>query len=407
MYNFDEIISRSGTHSISEDGFRYSLFGENVNEVLPYAEEDLIRMWIADMGFATPDFVRDAVKERLDRCILGYTDWMLTDEYYDAVKGWCSRRYNFDLKKDELFVSAGVVPALKALVGMIGEKGENVLILTPSYAPFKAAADYNGLNAVYSRLIEKDCHYEIDFEDLEQKAKDENTKILIFCNPHNPTGRVWTKEELEKVGKICVDNGLWIISDEIHCDLLRCGKTHVSFMNILPDYAKMVTCMAPSKTFNMAGFMESNIVIRDEELKKKWKRVFSSNINPMSLAGATAAFSKGDAWLEELKAYLDGNFEAVKRIFAEEAPKVKFEIPEATYLAWADLSAYIPVETEENVTLAFAKAGGVIIEYGKMFVDNGLGHVRINLAYPRSIVEEGIRRVCAVLRKIETGEVKL
>ena len=407
MYNFDEIISRSGTHSISEDGFRYSLFGENVNEALPYAEEDLIRMWVADMGFATPDFVRDAVKERLDRCILGYTDWMLTDEYYEAVKGWCKRRYDFDIKKDELFVSAGVVPALKALVGMIGNKGENVLILTPSYAPFKAAADYNGLNAVYSRLVEKGSYYTIDFDDFEQKAKDENTKILIFCNPHNPTGRVWTNEELERVGRICVENGLWIISDEIHCDLLRCGKVHVPFMNILPDYAKVVTCMAPSKTFNMAGFMESNIIIRDEELKNKWKKIFSSNINPMSLAGAIAAFSKGDAWLEELKAYIDGNFEAVKRIFSEEAPDVKFEIPDATYLAWADLSAYIPVETEENVTLAFAKAGGVIIEYGRMFVDNGLGHVRINLAYPRSIVEEGIRRVCAVLRKIETGEVKL
>ncbi|MBE6007950.1 MAG: aminotransferase class I/II-fold pyridoxal phosphate-dependent enzyme, partial [Lachnospiraceae bacterium] len=246
----------------------------------------------------------------------------------------------------------------------------------------------------------------IDF-DLEQKAKDENTHILIFCNPHNPTGRVWTKEELERVGKICADNDMWIISDEIHCDLLRCTKVHTPFMKVMPGYKKLVTCMAPSKTFNMAGFMTSNIIIRDEELKGKWRRVYSSNINPMSLAGATAAFSKGDEWLEQLKAYLDKNFELVKEMFETEAPKVKFAIPEATYLAWADLSAYIPVECEANVPFMFAENGGVVIEYGKMFVDNGLGHVRINLAYPASVVKEGIKRVCAVLNKIEAGEIEL
>ena len=407
MYDFDEIISRSNTHSSSEDGFKYSLFGDKVNEPLPYADDELIRMWVADMGFATPDFVRDAVKDRLDRKVMGYTDWMLTDEYFEVVKGWCKRRYDLDVKKEELFVSAGVVPALKSLVGMVGEKGDNVLILTPSYAPFKAAADYNGLNAVYSRLVEKDNCYTIDFEDLQKKAEDENTHILIFCNPHNPTGRVWTADELEKVGKICADNDMWIISDEIHCDLLRCGKTHIPFMNVMPEYKKLVTCMAPSKTFNMAGFMTSNILIRDEELKNKWKRTYSSNINPMSLAGATAAFSKGDEWLEALKAYLDKNFALAGKIFEEEAPKVKFEIPDATYLAWADLSEYIPVETEANVPFVFAENGGVVIEYGKMFVDNGLGHVRINLAYPASVVAEGIRRVCKVLNMIEKGEIKL
>ncbi len=165
--------------------------------------------------------------------------------------------------------------------------------------------------------------------------------------------------------------------------------------------------MAPSKTFNMAGFMTSNIIIKNDELKKLWMSKISSNINPLSLAAATAAFTKGDAWLEELKAYLDENFEFVKKLFAEYAPKVKFEISEATYLAWADLSAYVNVETKENVSLFFAKEGGVIIEYGSMFVDNGLGFIRINLAYPRSFVEEGIKRICKVLNKLETGEAKL
>lgn len=404
MYNFDEIIDRSNTNSISEDCFRYSLFGDKANEKLSYAEEDIIRMWVADMGFATPDFVREAVVARLNRKVLGYTDWMLNDDYYDIVKAWCKRRYDLDLKKDELFVAPGVVPALKTLVGIIGKEGENVLILTPSYAPFKAAAVFNGLNAVCSNLIEEDGHYSIDFEDFEKKAAD--AAICIFCNPHNPTGRVWTREELEKVGRICEESGLWLISDEIHCDLLRNGYTHLSFANVLPDYDKLVICMAPSKTFNMAGFMISNIIIRNEEIKKLWKGKVSSNVNPLSLEAAKAAFSKGDEWLDELKAYLDGNFEAAKRIF-EENSKVKFTVSEATYLAWVDLSAYMPKEVKENVPFIFAKEGGVAIEYGNMFVQNGKGHIRINLAYPRSVVEEGIRRICGVLKKIEMGEVQL
>lgn len=405
MYNFDEIIDRGNTYSSSEDGFRYSVFGERFGEELPYDEKDIIRMWVADMGFATPDFVRDAVKERLDKKILGYTDWMLNDNYFNCVKAWCKRRYDFDVKKGELFVSAGVVPALKTLVGLVGKKGENVVIFTPSYTPFKVAAEYNGLNAVYSRLIEKDGYYTIDFEDFEKKATAEGTTICIFCNPHNPTGRCWKEEELKKVGEICKKNDLWLISDEIHCDLLRNGYKHTPFANIMTDYDKLVTCMAPSKTFNMAGFMISNIFIRNDELKKLWKGKNSSNINPLSLEAAMAAFSKGDEWLGELKTYLDGNFEAAKRIFAENAPKAKFEIPEATYLGWADLSAYIP-ENAENVSLLFAKEGGVVIEYGTMFVDNGIGYIRINLAYPRSVVEEGVRRICKVLNKLETGEAK-
>ncbi len=166
MYNFDEIIDRTNTNSSSEDGFIGYVFGKEEAKEVPYAPEDLVRMWVADMGFATPDFVREAVKERLDRKILGYTDWALNDSYYNCVKDWCKRRYNLDVNKNDLFVSAGVVPALKTLVGLIGKEGENVVIFTPSYTPFKAAAEYNGLNAVYSRLVLNNGKYTIDFEDF-------------------------------------------------------------------------------------------------------------------------------------------------------------------------------------------------------------------------------------------------
>ena len=200
---------------------------------------------------------------------------------------------------------------------------------------------------------------------------------------------------------------MWLISDEIHCDLLRRGFSHISFGNILPDYDRLVICMAPSKTFNMAGFMMSNIIIRSRELRKEWYRKNSSTVNPLSLAAATAAFSKGDSWLEELKAYIDGNFEAVKAIFDSETPKANFKISEATYLGWLDISAYLKDDTGINVQYLFAKEGGVIIEYGDMFVDNGKGHIRINLACPLSMAKEGAKRICTVLKKLETGEVKL
>lgn len=405
MYNFDEIIDRSGTSSTSEDGFR-SLFGDKAGEKLPFEDKDLIRMWVADMGFSTPDFVIDAVKARLDRKIMGYTE-IMDDSYYNCVAIWCKRRYGLEFKQEELCISAGVVAALKSIVGILKDESKNVLILTPSYAPFKGAADYNGLGCVYSRLTDTDGHFTIDFEDFEKKAEDKDTNICIFCNPHNPTGRVWTEEELTKVGYICRKNNMWLISDEIHCDLLRNGFTHISFGNILPDYDKLVICMAPSKTFNMAGFMMSNIIIRNENLRKEWYKKNSNMVSPLSLAAATAAFSKGDSWLEELKTYLDGNFKAVKDIFDSEIPKSNFKISEATYLAWLDISAYLKNDKDINVPYLFAKEGGVVIEYGNMFVDNGTGHIRINLACPLSMAKEGAKRICTVLKKLETGEIKL
>lgn len=406
MYNFDEIIDRSGTSSTSEDGFRKSLFGDKAGEKLPYDDKDIIRMWVADMNFATPDFVIEAVKNRLDRKIMGYTE-IMDDSYYNCVSAWCKRRYGLEFKKEELCTSAGVVAALKSLVGILGRDSKNVLILTPSYAPFKGAADYNGLNCVYSRLTEKNGYFTIDFEDFEKKASDENTNICIFCSPHNPTGRVWTRDELTAVGDICRKNDMWLISDEIHCDLIRNGFTHISFGNIMPDYDKLVICMAPSKTFNMAGFMMSNIIIRNSNLRKQWYRRNSNMVSPLSLAAATAAFSKGDVWLEELKTYLDINFKTVKGIFDKEIPKADFKISEATYLAWLNVSAYLKDDRGVNVPFLFAKEGGVIVEYGNMFVDNGKGYIRINLACPLSMAQEGARRICSVLKKLETGEIRL
>ena len=394
-YNFDEIIDRRHTNAMNTDGFREYIFHAGPDMTFPYADEDFVRMWVADMEFATPDVILDQIKARLDRRILGYTK-VFDPAYYEAFSGWTARRYGFHFPKEELMTSPGIIPALYELVGYICKPGERVLILTPSYAYFKHAVDFNGRELVCSDLIEQDSYYTMDWEDLRKKAADKRTTLCIFCNPHNPTGRVWTPEELRIFGEICVENDLWILSDEIHCDLLRRGKQHTPMGKILPDYTKLVTCMAPSKTFNLAGMMFSNVLIRDEALRKAWKARHYDFENPLSIAAAQAAYQYGEEWLDQLVDYLDGNFAFMQDYFREKLPKARFTISEATYLAWIDVSWYLPEECE-FLPLYFANGAGVLLEGGNMFVANSDGYIRLNLACPRSILATGLERICRLL----------
>ncbi|MBS5371515.1 MAG: aminotransferase class I/II-fold pyridoxal phosphate-dependent enzyme, partial [Coprobacillus cateniformis] len=235
-------------------------------------------------------------------------------------------------------------------------------------------------------------------EDFAKKASDPQTKLFILCNPHNPTGRVWREEELMKIAKIIEENELWVISDEIHCDLIRTCQKHIPLGKVMPTYQKLITCMAPTKTFNLAGLMISNVIIRDEKLRNIWLSRHYNFDNPLSIAAAQSAYAKGEEWLKELQVYLDNNFKLTQDYLKENLPQAKFRISEATYLAWVDLSNYF--EPDENLPLFFAYRAGVLLEGGNMFVQNSDCFIRLNLACPKSILLEGLKRICeAVLTK--------
>ncbi|WP_418557391.1 MalY/PatB family protein [Longibaculum muris] len=397
MYNFDEIIDRKHTNAMNTDGFRDYIFHADESMKFPYKDEEFIRMWVADMEFATPDVVIEGIEERLKKRIFGYTR-VFSNDYYDAFVSWCQKRYDWSFEKKELVMSNGIIPALYELVNYICKKDEKVLFLTPSYAYFKYAADFNERESVCSDLINQDDYYTIDYEDFAKKASDPQTKLFILCNPHNPTGRVWREEELMKIAKIVEKNQLWVISDEIHCDLIRTCQKHIPLGKVMPTYQKLITCMAPTKTFNLAGLMISNVIIRDEKLRNIWLSRHYNFDNPLSIAAAQSAYAKGEEWLKELQVYLDNNFKLTQDYLKENLPQAKFRISEATYLAWVDLSDYF--EPDENLPLFFAYRAGVLLEGGNMFVQNSDCFIRLNLACPKSILLEGLKRICeAVLTK--------
>lgn len=401
MYNFDEIIDRQHTNAMNTDGFRDYIFHADENMEFPYKDEEFIRMWVADMEFATPDVVIDGIRERLEKRIFGYTR-VFENSYYEAFSGWCKNRYGWSFQKEELVMSNGIIPALYEMVEYICKPDEKVLFLTPSYAYFKYAADFNKREYVCSDLNYEEGQYTIDFEDFERKAADEKTTLFIFCHPHNPSGRVWKEEELQKLAEIIKRHHLWVISDEIHCDLIRLDQKHIPLGKVMPNYQRLITAMAPSKTFNLAGLMISNVIIRDKKLKEIWLGRHYNFDNPLSIAAAQAAYEKGNAWVEELRAYLDENFRYTKECLAEHLPRAGFRISEATYLAWVDLNAYF--EPDEQLPLFFAYKAGVLLEGGNMFVQNSDGFIRLNLACPKAVLAEGLKRICEAVNTKHDGK---
>jgi len=389
-YNFDEIISRHGTDAMSIDGFGPYLFDNEPNLNLKHTSEELIRMWVADMEFAVPPEIIDGIKERLKHPIFGYTG-MFEARYFDAFQSWAKNRYNWEFDKEHLVTSMGIIPALYAMVEYICKPGDKVLFMTPSYSFFKHASDRYDIEYVVSELKVTDGRYEMDYEDIAQKVSQPEVNLCIFCSPHNPTGRNWSEEELKRFGDLCLSNGVKIVSDEIHCDLLRASEHFTPLAKLFPDSDQIITCMSPSKTFNLAGFMFANIIIPNDELREIWKQKNIPIVNPLSVAAAQAAYEHGHEWLEELTRYLDKNFNFLEDYLNQYLPKAKFTISDATYLAWVDLGAYF--EKGKNLTLFFANQAGVILEGGNMFVDHADGYVRLNLACPQSILKEGLDRM--------------
>jgi len=399
MYNFDEIIDRRNTNALNTDGFRGYIFHAGPEKVFPYKDEEFIRMWVADMEFAAAPEIIDALKSRIDRRIFGYTG-VYSDEYYQSFRKWCLDRYDWEFPQEQLCFSPGIVPALFQLAESLCTASEKILFHTPAYSQFLHAAEYSNLNVLLSPM-KKDGQgrFSLDVEDFERKCADPMCKVVFWCNPQNPTGHMWTEEEAAKAAEIMKKYNLWVVSDEIHCDLIRKGKRHIPMGRIMPDYPKLITCMAPSKTFNLAGLAFSNVIIRDPAARALFqdRDKLSGTVNPLSLAAAKAAYDVGGPWLEELKTYLDKNFAFVKRFFTENLPEADMNIPEATYLAWVDLSRCLP--GVEDLPSFFANNAGVLLEGGNsLFVGNAEGYVRLNLAMPRSIIQTGLERMRGAIR---------
>lgn len=396
--NFDEIIERRNTNALNTDGFRGYIFHAGPEKVFPYKDEEFVRMWVADMEFACAPAICEAMKERIDKRIFGYT-MMFSPDYYNAFNGWCQSRYGWSFQREELCFSPGIIPALYQLVEDLIGQGETFVITTPSYGYFLHAAEYNNVPVLCSDLKEEDGYFTIDFDDLERKCADPRVKLLLWCNPHNPTGRIWTEEELRRVAAIVERYDLWLISDEIHCDIIRQGLCHIPMGRIMPDYRKLITCMSASKTFNMAGLMLSDIIIRDETERERFtgRDKICGFLNPVSVAAHQAAYEKGAQWLDELKTYLDDNFRFLEGFLKENLPQARFRIPEATYLAWVDIQPCLP--DVEDLCSFFANEAGVLLEGGNgLFVGNAQGYIRLNLAMPRAIIQTGLERMRDAIR---------
>ena len=390
-YNFDEIIDRSGTSATKM---------ESLPKGCP---DDALPLWVADMDFACAEPILKALHERIDKKIFCYTMYD-TDECLGAVLNWYKKRYGWEEQKENLFFCGGIVSAYAVLLNLLTKEGEGVVIQRPIYYPFTMKANSNGRQIVDSPLIYADGNYTIDFDDLDKKMAEPNNKVLVFCSPHNPAGRVWTEEEIRKVVDICKKYDKWIICDEIHCDLLRCGMTFHPILKVAPDYAdRIAVCTAPSKTFNLAGMKTSNIVIHNKELQAAWKELIGGKLSmngagTLGLTAMIAAYNEGEEWLEQLKEYLDGNFAYIDAFLKEHLPKAHMVPSEGTYLAWIDFNGYVDGDAEKLEEIMQKKAR-VALDEGYIFGDAGRGFERINIATPRSVVEDCMDRILKAFKE--------
>lgn len=382
-HQFDELINRYNTNSVKWDALE-ERFGNS----------DVLPLWVADMDFRAPDAVIEALKEVAEHGIFGYT--IRPDSFYDALISWFERRHQWKFTRESIVISPGIVPALSLLVQAFTEPGDNVLIQSPVYHPFFYVVEQNERNLIDNPLQLKDGKYEIDFADLEQKLRDYQCKIMLLCSPHNPAGRVWTKEELIKIGELCKKYDVLVISDEIHCDLIYKGYEHIPFASLSKDFQNIsVTCVAPSKTFNLAGLQASALVIPNADIREKYERSLkienSEMLNSFAVAGFEAAYTYGDQWLDDLMDYLEESVQFLTSFIQKEIPEISVIPPEGTYLIWLDFRklGFSPKELE---TFLLNKAK-VALNQGSIFGETGEGFARINIACPRATLEKGLHRI--------------
>ena len=379
MYNFDKITERRNTDCVKWDSG---------------TPEDTLPMFIADMDFEVLPEIVEALQKRVDQHIYGYT--VLRQEYKDAVVNWMKTRHNYDIQPEWIVPIFGVVPALNASVQAFTNEGDAILITPPVYGPFSRSVENNGRRLVKSSLINNNGHYEIDFKDFEEKIVNEGVKMFILCSPHNPVGRVWTKEELTQIVDICVKHEVMIISDEIHQDFVYKPNKHVPTATVNENAGKyIVTCTAPSKTFNLAGLQTSNIIISDDENREKFSAVLGRlgvhGVNMMGASSCEAAYTYGAKWVDEMTDYLSETMEYAYNYVEKNIPNVKMIKPEGLYLAWLDLSGL--GMTNEQVEQFLANDVKVRPNAGTFFGPEGECFTRINFGCPRSYVEDFLQRL--------------
>ena len=383
-YNFDEMISRRNTNCIKWDASADS-------EVLP--------MWVADMDFRTAPAIVEALQKRVAHGIFGYT--RVPDEYYQAVISWLDRRHGLKTKKDWFIYTSGVVPAISAIIKAMTEPGDKVILQTPVYNCFFSSVRNNGCEILSNPLIYAGQTYRMDYEDLERKAADPRAKVLVLCNPHNPAGRVWTHEELVRLGEICIRHNVLVISDEIHCELVYPGHKHLPFASISEEFLKdSVTCISPSKAFNIAGLQIANIIAPDDEIRRKIDRAINVNevcdVNPFGVIATIAAYNEGEEWLDQLVGYIGENYKFMKDFCAVNLPEFPLAVLEGTYLAWMDCSAlHIP---SEELGVRLQKEAKLWLNAGAIYGKDGDNFMRWNLACPRERVADGLNRFLAFVK---------
>lgn len=380
-YNFDEVIDRRGSDSLK------------LEALLPrWGREDLIPMWVADMDFRTPPFIIDSVKKRIECEIFGYTEKPNT--WYQSIINWQKKRHQLAITKEMISFIPGVVPAIVMAIEAFTKVGEQVLIQPPVYYPFAAAIRNTGRKVITNPLLLGNLQYYIDFDDFEKKVK--TCKLFIFCNPHNPGGRVWSKEELEKLAAICLKYQVLMISDEIHADLTLPSYKHISLASLSEEIAmNTVTFSSASKTFNMAGLASAYAIIPNPQVRQKFldKTVgyMLTDGNIFAFQTTVAAYEQGEEWLNQLLAYVQGNIDFLTQYIDQYLPKVKYIVPQASYLVFLDFRA-LGLSQKELVSFCTNKAHLALVD-GSVFGEEGKGFMRINLASPRSIIEKALEQL--------------
>lgn len=387
--DFDTVPNRRGTNC-----FKYD-FAREMG--MP---EDVLPLWVADMDFPTAPAVLERLHALAEHGIFGYTG--VKDAYFSAVHNWYAQRFGWETQRSWLVTTPGVVFAIAIAIRAFTQKGDAILIQQPVYYPFADKVTENDRQLVVNPLILKNGRYEMDFADMERKIADNHVKMLLLCSPHNPVGRVWTKEELLRVGEICQKHGVLVVSDEIHADFTYAGHTHRVFASVKSEFANFtITCTAPSKTFNLAGLQNSNIFIPNRQLRHAYKKELSAcgcgGTNCMGMAACQAAYEAGADWLEQLKQYLAGNLAYVRQFLREKLPDIALIEPEGTYLVWLDLRKLGLTEQQQRQLIV--QDAKLWLDTGTLFGQGGEGFERINIACPRATIEQAMQRLERAVHK--------
>lgn len=385
--HFDEIIDRRNTNSLKYD---FAVERGRPADILP--------LWVADMDFKVADEITDAISNIVSHGIYGYTD--SKDDYFDAIKNWYKNNYSWEIKKEWLVKTPGVVFAIATAIRAFTNPGDSIIIQQPVYYPFFKMIQYNDRVVVNSPLVNEDGCYKMNFEEFEQKIIQHNVKLFILCSPHNPVGRVWKVDELRRIGEICYKHNVLVIADEIHSDFTYEGHTHTVFSTISDEFKNnSIVCTAPSKTFNLAGLQISNVFIANEDLRKRFIREKAKTgydeVNTIGLAAAKAAYSEGQPWLDGMKLYLKDNLDYVREFLKERLPMLTLVEPEGTYLVWINFKG-LGLSTSEREDFIVNKAK-LWLDSGSMFGVDGKDYERINIACPRSVLKKALEQLEAAI----------